>query len=46
MALHCNGDLEEAGQVALAAPALLGKARERAENALNLLKLPMEPVDV
>jgi len=46
MALHCNGDLEEAGQVALAAPALQGKARERAENALNLLKLPMEPVDV
>jgi beta-N-acetylhexosaminidase len=33
LALHCNGDLNEAGSVAQAAPLLAGKALERIERA-------------
>ncbi|HUO54961.1 MAG TPA: beta-N-acetylhexosaminidase [Rhodoblastus sp.] len=33
LALHCNGDLHEAGAVAQAAPVLAGKALERVERA-------------
>ncbi len=45
MALHCNGEIEEALEVAKVAPPLQGKARERAEKALKLLQLPIESVD-
>jgi beta-N-acetylhexosaminidase len=33
LALHCNGDLREAGAVAMAAPLLAGKSLERIESA-------------
>ncbi len=48
IALHCNGDLEEAGQVAEATPPLSGVAAERAERALARLKAApsaFDPVD-
>jgi beta-N-acetylhexosaminidase len=37
MALHCNGDLAEARQVAAASPQLEGRAAERAAAALALI---------
>ncbi|MDB5595290.1 MAG: bglX [Hyphomicrobiales bacterium] len=40
MALHCNGTLSEARQVAAAAPVLAGKARDRAEAALARIAAP------
>ena len=48
IALHCNGDLEEAGAVALASPMLAGQAQERASRALARLggaRKPFYPVD-
>jgi len=48
IALHCNGDLAEAGEVAAEAPELSGKARERAEKALARIageRLAFDPVD-
>jgi beta-N-acetylhexosaminidase len=44
--LHCNGDLAEARPVAEGAPALAGKALERAERALECVRRPVEPFDV
>ena len=38
MVLHCNGDLTEARPVAEGAPALTGKALERAEKALECVQ--------
>ncbi len=43
--LHCNGDLAEARPVAEGAPALAGKALERAEKALECVQ-QIEPFDV
>ena len=40
MALHCNGNLDEADAVASAAPALSGKAARRAETALARRQTP------
>jgi beta-N-acetylhexosaminidase len=45
MVLHCNGDLAEAGPVAEGAPALAGKALERAEKALACVR-EIEAFDV
>ena len=48
MALHCNGNLEEARPVAEASPRLDGKAAERAAKALSRLAEacpPLDPVD-
>jgi beta-N-acetylhexosaminidase len=51
LALHCNGDLAEAGAVAHAAPVLAGRALERAERAQAAVKAaeraapPFDPVD-
>jgi beta-N-acetylhexosaminidase len=45
VALHCNGKLDEMQAVAEAAPALSGKARERAESALVRLRHRPEPLD-
>ena len=48
LALHCNGDLGEAREVAAEAPALSGKALERAEKALARIageRLAFDPVD-
>ncbi|MDB5641923.1 MAG: beta-N-acetylhexosaminidase [Hyphomicrobiales bacterium] len=48
MALHCNGDLTEARQVAAASPELDGRAAERAAAALALIApapKPFDPVD-
>lgn len=48
MALHCNGNLEEAVPVAEASPRLDGKAAERAAKALNRLNEAnpqIDPVD-
>ena len=48
IALHCNGDLEEAGAVAQAAPRLAGQAQDRASRALSHLagaREPFDPVD-
>lgn len=47
MALHCNGNLEEARQVAEAAPLLAGRALQRAEAALGRLgaSSDFDPVD-
>jgi beta-N-acetylhexosaminidase len=39
--LHCNGRMEEMRRVAEAAPALVGRAGERAERALRFVKPPM-----
>ena len=46
MALHCNGDLAEARQVAEAAPPLRGKALRRADAALARIRHVPEPLDV
>ncbi len=48
LALHCNGDLVEAGEVAAAAPELAGKAAARAERALARIageRVAFDPVD-
>ena len=52
MALHCNGVLSEASEVAQASPFLSGKAEERAQKALALIASPkgvavaaLSPVD-
>ncbi len=45
LALHCNGNLDEARAVASVAPPLGGASLQRAENALALLR-PPEPLDV
>ncbi len=45
MALHCNGDPEEARAVASAAPQLAGAALRRAARALAAIR-PPEPFDV
>ena len=48
IALHCNGDLEEAREVAAVAPRLAGKALNRAEKALYRIAggdRPFDPVD-
>jgi beta-N-acetylhexosaminidase len=37
IALHCNGDLKEAGEVAAATPLLEGKALQRADAAMARL---------
>lgn len=41
MVLHCNGKLEEMGEVAGAAPELTGKAKERATMALASSRAPL-----
>jgi beta-N-acetylhexosaminidase len=45
LALHCNGSLAEMQAAAAGAPQLLGRARERFEAALDLLKerKPFDP---
>jgi beta-N-acetylhexosaminidase len=43
--LHCNGELSESGPVAEGAPALSGKALERAEKALACVR-DVEPFDL
>ena len=51
LALHCNGDLQEAGAVAQAAPFLAGKSLERVERAraqvaaARSAAAPFDPVD-
>ena len=45
MALHCNGDLDEARAVASVAPALAGESLRRAEAALAAIR-PPEPFDL
>ncbi len=48
VALHCNGRLDEMEAVAAASPALSGKAKRRAENALARIRHlpePFNPVD-
>ena len=48
LALHCNGDLAEAGEVAAGTPVLAGRALERAEKALSRIagdKIAFDPVD-
>jgi beta-N-acetylhexosaminidase len=48
LALHCNGDLAEAREVAAEAPVLAGKALERAERALARIagtRLAFDPVE-
>ena len=46
MALHCNGDLAEARQVAEGVPPLRGKALRRADAALARIRHVPEPLDV
>ena len=46
LALHCNGDWNETGPVAEAAPVLAGESLERAQRALDLLKKPSQPLDL
>jgi len=45
VALHCNGDLEEARAVASETPELAGRALERAETALGGARVP-DPLDL
>lgn len=48
MALHCNGEIAEAEEVAAGAPELAGKAAERAERALARIageRIAFDPVD-
>ena len=45
VALHCNGDLEEARSVASETPELAGRALERAEAAVAAARVP-EPLDL
>ena len=46
IALHCNGDLAEAGEVAGAAPLLSGIAMRRAEAALECVRAGPQPFNV
>ena len=46
IALHCNGDPEEGGEVAGACPELGGEALRRAEAALARIAHAPEPLDV
>ena len=46
IALHCNGDLAEAREVAEASPDLEGASRERAEAALRMIAGAPAPFDV
>jgi beta-N-acetylhexosaminidase len=46
MALHCNGDLDEAAEVATVTPYLVGRAAERATAALARLKVPRKEFDL
>lgn len=46
MALHCNGDIAEARQVAAATPLLRGAALRRAGAALGRIRHLAEPLDV
>jgi len=46
LALHCNGDWAETGPVAEAAPVLQSLSLERAERALGLLRIPLQPLDL
>jgi beta-N-acetylhexosaminidase len=45
IALHCNGNLEEAREVAAAAPLLAGRAKKRAQIAMARLGHRQEPFD-
>lgn len=48
LALHCNGDLSEAGEVAAETPVLAGRSLERAEKALARVageRLAFDPVE-
>ena len=48
LALHCNGDLAEAAEVAAGTPELAGKAAERAAKALKRIaeqRIAFDPVD-
>ncbi|WP_269716645.1 beta-N-acetylhexosaminidase [Caulobacter sp. NIBR2454] len=44
--LHCNGDMQEMKSVVTACRPLFGKAKKRAEAALNRLAIRPEPFDV
>jgi beta-N-acetylhexosaminidase len=46
MALHCNGDLDEASEVASVTPYLVGRAAERATAALGRLTVPRQEFDL
>lgn len=46
IALHCNGDLAEAGAVASAAPILGGRSLERAAKALKRIASPPAAIDL
>jgi beta-N-acetylhexosaminidase len=46
IALHCNGDMNEARAVAEAAPELAGAALRRAEAALARIAAGAQPLDV
>ena len=46
IALHCNGDLTEAREVAATSPELEGAPRERAEAALQIVARATAPFDV
>jgi beta-N-acetylhexosaminidase len=48
LALHCNGDLTEAAEVAAGTPELVGRAAERAAKALKRIaevRIAFDPVD-
>jgi len=46
IALHCNGDLNEAREVAGASPELAGRSLRRAEQALARVAAGAAPFDV
>ena len=46
MALHCNGDLDEATEIASVTPYLVGRGAERATAALMRLKVPRQDFDL
>jgi beta-N-acetylhexosaminidase len=46
IALHCNGDLAEAGDIAGACPQLVGESLRRAEAALATIAREPEPLDI
>jgi beta-N-acetylhexosaminidase len=46
LALHCNGDLDEAAEVASVTPHLVGRAAERATAALARLSIPRQEFDL
>lgn len=45
IALHCNGDMDEAVAIAEASPDLAGEARKRADLALSRLSPPKSEID-